>query len=168
MKDSHKRILRRIKVAATVIVLAGVVIHLFMVYEAAKSIEIVDKKIIGIYPKYLKPDEYEVKFSLALKNPKRTEIEIDYISYEVYIEDEFVGKGEKPRFIIQHGMKNYTFLLSFNILNLTTPTKNLLLNGGVNIIIKGEVIIPAKFLGLFTWRYIKLPYTIHDIISVSL
>lgn len=162
MKESHKRILRRIKATATVIILAGVVIHLFMVYEAAKSIEIVDKEIVGIYPKYLKPDEYEVKFSLTLKNPKKTEIEIDYINYEVYIENEFIGKGEKPRFIIQHGIKNYTFLLSFSILNLTTPTKNLLLNGNVNVIIKGEVIIPAKFLGLFTWRYIKLPYEIEE------
>ncbi len=166
MRESHKRILRRIKAAVTVIILAGVIIHLFMVYEAAKSIEIVDKRIVGIYPEYLKPDEYEVKFSLTLKNPKKTEIEIDYISYKVYIEGEFVGKGEKPRFIIQHGIKNYTFLFSFSILNLTTPTKNLLLNGNVNVIIKGEVIISAKFLGLFTWRYIKLPYEIKEKVEI--
>ncbi|HEC88926.1 MAG TPA: hypothetical protein ENI52_06390 [Thermoplasmata archaeon] len=168
MKEKHKLIVRRIKFIITVVIISGVLIHLFIVYDTAKSLEIKDKKIVGIYPKYPSIDEYEVKFILTLNNPKTTEIEIDYISYSVYVENEFIGSGEKPHFIIQHGIHNYSFLLSFSILNLSSTTKSLLIGGDeINIHIKGDILIPAKFLGLFTWRYIKLPYEMEEKVKLK-
>ncbi|KAA0003878.1 MAG: hypothetical protein FE043_01850 [Thermoplasmata archaeon] len=166
MKDIKKN-LGKIKLAVTIVIIAGVIIHLAFVYNAAKSIEITDKKIVGVYPKYPSVDEYEVKFMLTLNNPKHTNIEVEYISYKIYIENEYLGKGEKPRFYLEHGQNNQTFLFSFSIFNLTTPTSHLLMNGNANMTIKGDVIIPAKFLGLFTWRYIKVPYTIHERVKIS-
>jgi len=167
MKEEWKGVIRKAKFVVTIIILSGVIIHLFLVYDTAKSLEIKEKKIIGISPSREGVDEYEVKFSLTLKNPKSTPIEVDYIHYEVYVEDEFIGEGDKPRFRIGHGLSNHTFSLTFSAINLTASVKNLILYGMVNITIKGEVIIPAKFMGLFTWRYIKLPYTIHDRVAVS-
>lgn len=166
MKDIKKN-LGKIKLAVTIVIIAGVIIHLAFVYNAAKSIEITDKKIVGVYPKYPSVDEYEVKFMLTLNNPKHTNIEVEYISYKIYIENEYLGKGEKPRFYLEHGQNNQTFLFSFSIFNLTTPTSHLLMNGNANVTIKGDVIIPAKFLGLFTWRYVKVPYTIHERVKIS-
>ncbi|KAA0013360.1 MAG: LEA type 2 family protein [Thermoplasmata archaeon] len=168
MKEKTKILLRRIKTMITIVIIVGVAIHLFMVYDAAKSIKIVDKKIIGVYPNYLEPDEYDIKFMLSLKNPKKTTIEIDYIKYKVYVEDEFLGEGEKPRFFIQHGTENYTFLFTFNIMDLVTPVKNILMKGEVNITVKGDTIIPAKFLGLFTWKYIDLPYEINEKVKIPI
>ena len=165
MKDIKKN-LGKIKLAVTIVIIAGVIIHLAFVYNAAKSIEITDKKIVGVYPKYPSVDEYEVKFMLTLNNPKHTNIEVEYISYKIYIENEYLGKGEKPRFYLEHGQNNQTFLFSFSIFNLTTPTSHLLMNGNANVTIKGDVIIPAKFLGLFTWKYIKVPYTIHEKVNM--
>ncbi|HEC76372.1 MAG TPA: hypothetical protein ENI33_03820 [Thermoplasmatales archaeon] len=168
MKEKYKLIAKQIKFIVTVVIISGVLIHLFMVYNTAKSLEIEDKKIVGIYLKYPSIDEYEVKFMLALNNPKTTEIEIDYISYSIYVENEFVGSGKKPHFIIQHGIHNYSFLLSFSILNLSSATKSLLIDGDeINIRIKGDVLIPAKFLGLFTWRYIKLPYEMEEKVKLN-
>jgi len=168
MRDEWKEKLRKVKLIITIIIIAGVIIHLFLVYEAAKSLEITGKKITGLYPTYRKIDEYEVKFALTFKNPKSTPIEVEYLHYKVYIEDEFVGEGSKPQFRIEKGVSNHTFSLTFSALNLTASTKNLLLYGSVNVTVKGETIVPAKFLGIFTWKYIKIPYTIHDRISISL
>jgi len=165
MKDIKKN-LGKIKLAVTIVIIAGVIIHLAFVYNAAKSIEITDKKIVGVYPKYPSVDEYEVKFMLTLNNPKHTNIEVEYISYKIYIENEYLGKGEKPRFSLGHGLNNQTFVFYFSIFNLTAPTRSVLMNGNANITIKGDVIIPAKFLGLFTWRYIKIPYTISERVVV--
>lgn len=39
-----KKNLGKIKIAITIFILIGIIIHLAMVYNAAKSIEIVDKK----------------------------------------------------------------------------------------------------------------------------
>ncbi|MCD6171206.1 MAG: hypothetical protein J7J36_02145 [Thermoplasmata archaeon] len=157
-----KKIFKKIKIYSTIVLIIGVAIYLAFVYNAAKSIKIVDKRIGGVNLKNpLMPDEYEVKFIIVLKNPKNTEIEVDYISYKVYIEDEYLGEGEKPHFFIEHGIKNYTFVFSFSIYNLTSSAKELLINGEANMTIKGEIMIPLKFLSLFTWKYIKIPYTIH-------
>ncbi|MCD6481907.1 MAG: LEA type 2 family protein [Thermoplasmata archaeon] len=168
MKEKWKTILKRAKLIISLVILAGVIIHLVLVYNAAKSLEMENERIVGLSPTYKKIDEYELKFSLTLKNPKSTSIEVDYIKYDVYVEDEFVGSGEKARLLIPPGLSNHTFSFTFSAINLTSSTKNLLLQGEVDVTVKGDVIIPAKFLGLFTWRYIKLPYTIHDTISVSL
>ncbi len=165
-KENIKKNFGKIRLLITIIIIAGVIIHLFLVYDAAKSIEVVDKKIVGLYPVYPKIDEYEVKFMLTLKNPKSTTIEVDYISYKIYIENEFLGEGEKPRFFIKHGTENHTFLFSFNIMDLTSSTREILINGNANVTVKGEIIIPAKFLGLFTWKYIKIPYTISDKVEI--
>jgi len=120
------------------------------------------------YCTYRKIDEYELRFSLSIKNPESTSIEVDYINYRVYIENEFVGEGEKPHFIIKHGLSNHTFSFIFSTLNLTEPTKKLFMRGNVNVTVKGDVIVPAKFMGLFTWRHIKIPYEIHEKVKISL
>jgi len=86
MRDEWKEKLRKVKLIITIIIIAGVIIHLFLVYEAAKSLEITGKKITGLYPTYRKIDEYEVKFALTFKNPKSTPIEVEYLHYKVYIE----------------------------------------------------------------------------------
>ena len=83
MKEEWKRRLKKAKFVITIIILAGVVIHLLLVYDAAKSLEITGKNITGLSPTYRKIDEYEVKFVLTFKNPKSTPIEVDYIHYEV-------------------------------------------------------------------------------------
>ncbi|NIA10157.1 MAG: hypothetical protein GWP10_10650 [Nitrospiraceae bacterium] len=162
-----KKNLKRIKLVVTIIIIAGVAVHLAFVYNAAKSVEITDKKIVGVYPEYPSLDKYEVKFMMTLNNPKHTDIEVDYVSYNIYIENEYLGNGEKPRFSIEHGSNNQTFLFSFSIFNLTAPTRNILMHGNANVTVKGDVIIPAKFLGLFTWRYIKIPYTIHEKVNMG-
>ncbi|MCD6222369.1 MAG: LEA type 2 family protein [Thermoplasmata archaeon] len=155
-----KERLRKVKVIITIVLILGVAIYLVMVYDAAKSIRIVDKRIKSVYPS--KIDEYDVKFSLTLKNPKNFDIEIDYISYNIYVENEFVGKGIKPHFYIESGTKKYDFDATFSVKGLSESAKNLLIKGGANIKIKGVVMIPAKFLGLFTWKHIKIPYEINE------
>lgn len=167
MKEFLKKYFGKIKLAITIIIIAGVAIHLVLVYNAANSIEITDKRIISLYPQSVLLDEYEVKFSLSIKNPKGTSIEVDYISYRVYIEDEFLGEGEKPHFSIDPGITNHTLLFSFTIYDLSSSTQRVLLSGAANVTIKGEVMIPAKFLGLFTWRHITIPYTLHERMEVA-
>ena len=42
------------------------------------------------------------------------------------------------------------------------------MKGEVNITVKGDTIIPAKFLGLFTWKYIDLPYEINEKVKIPI
>ncbi|MCD6512023.1 MAG: LEA type 2 family protein [Thermoplasmata archaeon] len=159
MSKINYKVLKRIKLVITVIIIAGVIIDTTLVYMAASSLKINGERINGIYPENVVKGYYEVKFELQIENPQDKSIEVDYISYNVYINNEFVGKGAKPAFSIPHGVHNYTFSLTFNIYNLSSSTSSIIMNqGNVDVKIKGDVIVPLKFLGLFTWRYIKLPY----------
>ena len=150
---------RKIKIIATIILILGVAVYLIIAYQTAKSISIVEKKITGVYP--LSLDNYEVRFSLTLKNPKNFDIEIDYISYNIYVENEFVGKGVKSSFFIENGIHEYDFSAIFSIKNTSKATQQLIMKNDANVKIKGEILIPAKFLGLFTWKHIKIPYEIN-------
>jgi len=156
--------LRKIKLVITIVIVAGVVTHLILVYDAAKSIKVVEKRIEGVY--LIKPNEYEVRFSLSIFNPKR-DIEIDYINYDVYIEDDYLGNGEKPHFILKKGSSQYEFTLHFTSSSISSATKDLLLAGEANVKIKGEIMIPAKFFGTFTWKHIKIPYTINEKVGIG-
>ena len=61
-----KKIFKKIKIYSTIVLIIGVAIYLAFVYNAAKSIKIVDKRIGGVNLKNpLMPDEYEVKFIIV-------------------------------------------------------------------------------------------------------
>ncbi len=159
MSKINYKVLKKIKLIVTIIVIAGVIIDTTFVYLAASSLQIKGEKINGVYPENVIHGDYEVKFELQIENPQSKSIEVDYISYKVYINNEFVGKGAKPAFSIPHGVHNYTFSMVFNAYNLSSSTSSIILShGNVDVKIKGDVIVPLKFLGLFTWRYVKLPY----------
>ena len=72
----------------------------------------------------------------------------------------------KTHVSIEYGLTKHTFLFSFNILNPTASIRTVLLDGNADITIKGEVIIPVKFLGILTWKHIKIPYNIHENMEV--
>ena len=122
-----KERLRKIRLFVTIIIIIGAAAYLIFVYDAAKSISIVDKRIEGVYPSGI--DEYEAKFSLTLKNPKNFDIEIDYMTYRIYIDNEFVGKGAKPHFFVEKGIKKYGFEATFSIKNLSRAGREVLMNG---------------------------------------
>ena len=154
----------RIKLAITIFIIVGIIVYLFWVYAAANSLSIEDENIKSVSPTGA-PEEYEAILELTISNPTSTSIEIDGITYEAYIEDNYVGEGEKEQFKIEPGIHEQEFLVIFNIRDLPSSVKTLFLQETTNFTIKGEVTIPAKVFGLFTYTTITIPYSVTKEIS---
>ena len=154
----------RIKLAITITILVGIIVYLFWVYAAANSLSIEDESIKSVKSTGT-PDEYEAVLELKISNPTSTTIEIDRITYKAYIEDNYVGEGEKERFKIEPNVHAQDFPVIFNIRDLPLSVKTLYLQESTNLTIKGEVTIPAKVFGLFTYTTITVPYSVTKEIS---
>jgi LEA14-like dessication related protein len=150
----------RLRLIFTLVILLGVGLHLGLVYHAASSLELVDERLDSVVP--VSADTYEVSFTLTLDNPTSISVEVDHISYDVYVEDDFAGAGERSGFSLDPGKEELSLSLTFSGQNLSGPALTLLTQGGAMVTIKGDVTIPAKFLGLFTWRHLTLPYEVEE------
>lgn len=154
----------RVKMAITIFIIVGLVVYLYWVYAAANALSIENEKIKSVSPAG-SPEEYVAVLGLTLDNPTSTTIEVDRITYNAYIEDNYVGEGEKTYFKIEPGIHELEFSVTFNIQDLPADVKTLFLEETANLTIKGEFTIPAKVFGLFTYTTITAPYSITEPVS---
>ena len=105
----------------TVFIVVGMVTYLVWVYHVAGPLSLENEKIESVVPEG--GGNYRVTFVLTLKNPTSTAIDVDRITYTAYLEDNYVGEGEKAFFSVQPGTHNYSFHLSFNIKDLPPQFK---------------------------------------------
>jgi LEA14-like dessication related protein len=157
--SGKKKLIKILVFIIIIIVIIGLISHLVLMYLAAESLEITDKRITRVRPLSTAFDEYEVTFKITLKNPTSTAVEIEKLTYNAYLEDEFIGSGEKTDFSIEPGSREYTFKLQFNIFDLTSSVRELFILQQATLIIKGSVTAPVKFFGLLKVSEISLDYT---------
>ena len=157
---------RKIKLVIFLIILIiiiGIVAHLILVYLAAKSVEITEQKVDNITAKSAL--EYEVTFTLTLNNPSSTEIEIEKLTYQAYLEGDYIGEGEKSEFTIEPGETEHTFKFSFNINDLTGSVRILFLQESATLKIIGDATIPVKLFGQLKVSSITVSYEYYKDIS---
>ncbi|MCD6461606.1 MAG: hypothetical protein J7L61_02565 [Thermoplasmata archaeon] len=152
------RVSLKIKTLITVILLIGVGIHLYLVYDAARQLSVEDMRVDSVVPSST-PGNYTVTFVITLDNPTSTTIDVDRLIYHIYIEEEHVGDGEKDFFSVVQGTQEYSFSIEINIWALPGPTRDVLLAGGGNMTVEGKVTIPAKAFGVWTYTHITVPYS---------
>lgn len=155
-----RRLYKIIIVGVVIFIIIGLFAHLILIYMAASSLEIANKKITGVKPLSNSFDDYEITFKIILRNPSNTEILIEKLTYEAYLEGDFIGDGEKIDFTIEPGSKEYTFKLQFNVFNLGLSVRNLFLSSSATLTIEGSVTVPVNFLGILKVSEITLDYEI--------
>ncbi len=155
-----------LKLAITLFLIIGIVVYLYAVYAAASSLSLEDETITSVAHTG-SAEEYEAKVNLTISNPSSNAIEVERISYDAYLEGNYVGDGVREQFSIAPGTEQYSFKILFNIKDLPPAAKSLFLDEGAELTIKGDVTIPAKVFGWFTYTRITLPYSITETFSGS-
>lgn len=103
-------------------------------------------------------NEVELEFVIHVVNNGVIDIELDKVYYEVYIEGEYLGYGEKENIIIHRGENNLVFTLK------TTPKEVVktmligLLEKEVEVTVKGKVVLPIKSFGLIRIWSVEIPF----------
>jgi LEA14-like dessication related protein len=144
-KSKSKRI-KIIVIIVIIIILLAALLDLFLVYSAASSLDVDPKRIESLKPVTLQ--DYELDFILTLKNPSGSEIEVEKITYDIYLENDYIGSGERVDFTIQPGDHDQTFKFQFNIFDLAAAVLNHLLSSNGRVKIVGKVTVPLKILRL--------------------
>jgi LEA14-like dessication related protein len=143
-KPSSKKAIKIIVLIIVLLIIIGLILDLVLVYLAAQDVDVSPKEIESV--KQITGIEYEISFKLILENPSTINIQVEKTRYNIYIEDDFIGNGEKTEFLIKPGKNDYSFSMQFNIMDLAIAVRDQLLSSSVEIKVMGDIIIPVEFL----------------------
>ncbi|RLF24578.1 MAG: hypothetical protein DRN15_02690 [Thermoprotei archaeon] len=155
-----------LKYCVYIVIIIGVIIYIWWVYQAATSIKIEDVMVTGFEP--LSPFRYRVEVEVVFNNPTGTAIEAEFLIYQVYIYSYYIGEGFKPRLVIKPGMSSERFTYELDIRYLPWIMQRTIAEEGViNVTVTGWVTVPLKAFGIFTWREVRMPYKISRKVNVT-
>jgi len=153
-----------LKVAITLIIIVALVGHIAVVINAANSLEVEQVIVISVAPGTILGD-FVVVFEITLSNPTGSTIEVDRITYDLFLEDEFLGEGEKTNFQVEPGTHGLKFQVIFNIYDLPAPVQELFFSTTATLVIEGEVTVPIKLFGVWNYTEVTVPYDLEEEIS---
>ena len=157
------KLLKLIVFFIILIIIIGLISHALMVYLAASSVDVTNQKVDSITSESVA--EYEITFRLTLNNPTSTDIDIERLTYQAYLEDDFIGEGEKSDFTIEPGENDHTFKFTFNIYDLAGSVRTLFITDSATLKITGDVEVPVKLFGQWKVASVSVQYEYHEEIS---
>ncbi len=147
--------LKRILAVAVIALLLGTGTHLYLMYEAARSLEIRFERMDDI--DHLGNGRYRISFALGFHNPRDVDIEAHELDYDVYMEDEFVGQGTARDLVIPPGRSSREFSLDFDARD-APGLVDILLKDTAVLTVEGEAKVPVKAFGALEWASAEVPF----------
>ncbi len=158
------RSLLRLRFIVTIFIVIGLVVHLALVYNAARQLEVEGVRVTSVYPAAIE-GSYTVTFTITVNNPTRTEIEVDRLTYRLHLETDFIGEGEKTFFDVEPGSQELDFSVTFALRDLATSTYTLFNQATATLRLSGKATVPAKVFGLWTYTRVTVPYEHEEEVS---
>lgn len=152
------------KVLVIVVILVALLGHIAIVINTANSLEVEEVRVVAVAPDIVVGD-FVVVFKITILNPTGSTIEVDRLTYLLYVEDEFIGDGEKTAFQVERGSQSLEFQVTFTIYDLPDPVQKLFYGSSATLTIEGEVTVPIKLLGLWRYSEVTVPYDHEEEIS---
>ena len=155
----RRKVLSAIKYTMYALLIIGVIVHMYYVYEAAESIEIT---------MFQKPDfrrkglmTYRITAYVDIFNPSDVSFEAKNLYIKVFANGHYVGETFKPYLKIKPGDNQETFTFELNLRDLPQIVKETLATEGmIRISFSGVVTIPLKAFGIIPWQEITIPLDI--------
>jgi len=156
---------KAILLVAILVLIAGIGAFAYQAYSVAKNISVVDSKLSslwididwGVVPffPFIMPTKVKslyVTVTLTIDNPSSYSVEIENLHYEVYIEDTYLGYGDKSRFAVMPSRQQISFSLTASTGDLLGVIKSLLesaVKSGLKSItvhyrVRGIIKVPIK------------------------
>ncbi len=158
------RAMTYLKILVTVIIIVALVGHVAIVINAANSLEVERVRVISVAPGIVLGD-FVVVFQITLHNPTGSSIDADRITYKIFLENEFIGEGEKTDFQVEPGSQNLEFEVTFNVYDLPAPIQELFFGSDATLTIEGEVTVPIMLFGVWRYSEVTVPYEHEEEVS---
>ena len=156
--------MRWLKMLATLVIVVALVGHVALVVNAANSLEVEGVRVVSVAPGVVVGD-FVVTFEIDLRNPTGSTLEVDLLTYDLFLEDEFIGEGEKAAFEVGSGSQTLEFQVTFNAYDLPAPVQELFFSSTVKLTIEGEVTVPIKLFGVWDYTRVTVPYEHEEQVS---
>jgi LEA14-like dessication related protein len=153
-----------LKVVITLIIIVALVGHIAIIINTANSLEVEGVRVISVAPGIVLGD-FVVVFDITLLNPTGSSIDVDRITYKLYLEDEFIGEGEKTNFLVEPGSQRREFEVTFNVYDLPAPVQELFFSATATLTFEGEVTVPIKLFGVWSYTEVTVPYEHEEEVS---
>jgi hypothetical protein len=163
-RSGRSRLIKYIVIFIVILIIISIIANFYFVYIAARSLNVDPKRIESV--EAISLQDYEITFILTMDNPTNTDLKIDQVVYNVYIENDFLGSGKKEGLIIQPGTTDHVFSFKFNLKDLSTVVQNQLLSSSITVFIRGTVTIPIELFNIIKVSEITVDYELSEDIRV--
>jgi hypothetical protein len=163
-RSDKRRWIKLLTILIIIIILFSAILNLYFIYAAARSLDVKPKRVESV--KLISLENYEISFILTLNNPTNTELRIDQVTYDVHIENDYLGSGIRKDLTIGPGSSDHSFSFHFNIFDLSTVVRNQLLSLSITIYISGSVTVPIKLFNILKVSEVTVDYELTEDVSV--
>jgi LEA14-like dessication related protein len=164
-KKRKKNIIKIITLLIIVIIIIAMVIDLFLAYLVAPLVKVSSQKVESFTP--ISTNDYEIDFVITMDNPTDSKILIEKITYNLFVEFQLVGRGEKTSFELSPGKTDQSFSVNIDINDLSIVIREQLLSSTVSIKIAGTMTIPIRLMRAIKIGEVTREYELLQDISAS-
>lgn len=152
------RVMTWLKLAISLIILVALVGHIVVVWNTANSLDVVGTQVVSMEPQDIEGD-FTVTFKITLDNPTGGSIDVDRLTYDLFLEDEPIGEGDKTNFQVVPGTQSLDFTATFNVYELSGPVQEAFFQAKATLRIEGDVTVPVKLFGVWRYTAVTIPYS---------
>lgn len=160
------RVMTWLKLATSLVIVVAMVGHIVVVYNTANSLAVESVHVVSVEPESIEGD-FTVTFRISLDNPTGGSIDVDRLTYEVHLEDEPIGDGEKSDFQVVPGSQSLDFSATFNAYQLAGPVQEAFFQAKARLTIEGDVTVPVKLFGVWRYTEVTVPYSHEEDVSAG-
>ncbi len=159
-------------VLALIITLAlGIGIHLAQLNEIKNNLKVeglrfknidVTGDVAGI------PTGIKLNLELLVQNPTSYTLDIERLTYNIYVEDRLLGEGTLQHLVIPaHSTHPIPVTLEISAADAISLLIDYIRSGGLRIKISGMIDVPIKLFGVMKFFTVSAPYTVERQLTVS-
>jgi len=105
------------------------------------------------------PTKIDLDIRLKIHNPTDYTIAVDKLTYEIYINNRFVGQGVKQDLVIHgDGESDITMPVSITSADAIAAIIEVLKTGTIQVMMRGAIDVPVRWFGIIEIFTITTPY----------
>jgi len=147
----------------------GIAYDLIRVKHAAEQLKVVDVGVGSVnLSGFPVPTKIDLDIRLKIHNPVDYTITVDKLTYDIYINNRFVGQGVKQNLVIHgNGESIITIPVSVTSADIVTAIVEVLKTGTIQVMVKGAIEVPVRWFGIIRVFTLTAPYQFTKNVHIS-
>ena len=148
---------------------AGIAYDLIRVKQAAEQLKVVDVGVGSVdLSGFPVPTRIDLDIRLKIRNPVDYTIAVDKLTYDIYINNRFVGQGAKQNLVIYgNGESVIAMPVSITSADAIAAIIEVLKTGTIQVMVRGTIEAPVRWFGIIRVFTVTAPYQFTKNVHIS-